>query len=61
MAGGENTLAMTPTTTCLFSVLCIARCGPTLGVGEKKEKTQKFVEKAVPNFTYNIEGWRISS
>jgi hypothetical protein len=31
-------LTMTPTTKCLFSVLCIARCGPKLGVGEKKKK-----------------------
>jgi hypothetical protein len=29
---------MTPTTTGLFSVLCIARCGPKLGVGEKKRR-----------------------
>jgi hypothetical protein len=26
-----------PTTTCLFSVLFIARCGLKLGVGEKKK------------------------
>jgi hypothetical protein len=30
-------MTMTPTTTCLFSVLCIARCGLKLGVGEKKK------------------------
>jgi hypothetical protein len=29
---------MAQTTTCLFSVLCIARSGPKLGVGEKKYK-----------------------
>jgi hypothetical protein len=31
---------MAPTTTCLFSVLCIARCGLKLGVGGKKKGNQ---------------------
>jgi hypothetical protein len=32
-------LTMAPTTTCLFSVLCIARCGlkQKVGGGEKKD------------------------
>jgi hypothetical protein len=31
-------MAMAPTTTCPFSVLCVARCGPKLGRRKKKKK-----------------------